>query len=139
MTSPKRVIFDCDGVRVDSEVVGTQVDQRVLADLGWELTIDEIVTRFVGGTDEKFQRASEEFRGEPLHSKIRLSLTLTGLIDHLDGRIFSAEDVAEGKPDPGLFLHAAMTMGVTPARCAVVEDGQHGVHAARAAGMRVLG
>lgn len=183
MTSPELVIFDCDGVLVDSEVVGTRVDQRVLADLGWELTIDEIVSRFVGGTDEHFQRVIEEFRGEPLpagweakyagwyhdafereltpidgieralheltvpwcvasnntHPKIRHSLSLTGLIDHFDGRIFSSEDVAAGKPDPALFLHAAETMGVAPARCVVVEDSRYGVQAARAAGMRVFG
>jgi beta-phosphoglucomutase-like phosphatase (HAD superfamily) len=30
-------------------------------------------------------------------------------------------------------------MGVSPERCVVVEDSVHGVHAARAAGMRVIG
>ncbi|WP_349643399.1 HAD-IA family hydrolase [Bradyrhizobium betae] len=43
------------------------------------------------------------------------------------------------KPDLGLFLHAAQTMGVHPSRCIVVEDSVSGIHAAKAAGMRVLG
>lgn len=28
------VIFDCDGVLVDSEIISVEVDQKVLADLG---------------------------------------------------------------------------------------------------------
>jgi beta-phosphoglucomutase-like phosphatase (HAD superfamily) len=66
-------------------------------------------------------------------------LGLTGLLPRFSGRIFSAEDVRDGKPAPDLFLHAAQTMGVPPKRCLVVEDSRFGVQAARAAGMRVLG
>ena len=36
------VVFDCDGVLVDSEVIAIRVDQRVLADLGWELELNDI-------------------------------------------------------------------------------------------------
>jgi beta-phosphoglucomutase-like phosphatase (HAD superfamily) len=49
--------------------------------------------------------------------------------------VFSAQDVARGKPAPDLFLHAAATLGVDPRRCAVVEDSPAGVTAANAAGM----
>jgi beta-phosphoglucomutase-like phosphatase (HAD superfamily) len=55
------------------------------------------------------------------------------------GRIFSAAEVAEGKPAPDLFLHAAARLGADPAACAVVEDSRYGVEAARAAGMRAFG
>ena len=68
---------------------------------------------------------------------MRFTLGLTGLWDRFAGRIFSAEEVAEGKPAPDLFLHAAARMGVEPARCAVVEDSVPGVEAALAAGMDV--
>jgi len=37
------VIFDCDGVLVDSEKLSIEVDRRVLADLGWSLSHDEIL------------------------------------------------------------------------------------------------
>ena len=73
------------------------------------------------------------------HDKMRYTLGLTGLYDRFAGRIFSASEVARGKPAPDLFLHAAKQMGVEPAACAVVEDSRHGVAAARAAGMLALG
>ena len=73
------------------------------------------------------------------HEKLRFTLGLTGLYDRFAGRIFSAYDVARGKPAPDLFLHAASRMGVSPAACAVVEDSRYGVEAARAAGMRAFG
>ncbi len=63
MRSTGLIIFDCDGVLVDSETVATKVDQRVLADLGWHLTTEEIVDRFVGGTDEGFKRQIERQLG----------------------------------------------------------------------------
>ena len=70
---------------------------------------------------------------------MRLTLGLTGLYERFEGRIFSATEVANGKPAPDLFLHAAATLGADPARCAVVEDSRYGVEAARAAGMRAFG
>ncbi|MDF2706995.1 MAG: haloacid dehalogenase [Nonomuraea muscovyensis] len=73
------------------------------------------------------------------HTKIARSLRLTGLAKRFAGRVFSAEDVAWGKPAPDLFLHAAATLGTAPERCVVVEDSPFGVAAARAAGMRCLG
>jgi HAD superfamily hydrolase (TIGR01509 family) len=42
------VILDCDGVLVDSEVLAVEVDRRILAELGWEITTEEVVERFVG-------------------------------------------------------------------------------------------
>jgi beta-phosphoglucomutase-like phosphatase (HAD superfamily) len=73
------------------------------------------------------------------HDKMRHTLGRTGLYQRFEGRIFSAAEVAHGKPAPDLFLHAARQMGVEPARCVVVEDSQYGVQAARAAGMRAFG
>lgn len=70
--------------------------------------------------------------------KAELALGLSGLLPLLAGRIHSAYEVGSFKPDPGLFLHAAASLGVEPARCAVVEDSQPGVEAGLAAGMRVF-
>ncbi len=69
--------------------------------------------------------------------KIELSLSLTGLLPHFAGRIFSSYEVGSWKPDAGLFLHAAVSLGVHPSRCAVVEDSLPGIHAGLAAGMIV--
>ncbi|MDT0323031.1 HAD family hydrolase [Streptomyces millisiae] len=73
------------------------------------------------------------------HARIRHSLGHSGLLPRFAGRIFSADDVPRGKPAPDLFLHAARTSGVKPARCLVVEDSPAGVDAALAAGMPVIG
>jgi len=45
------VIFDCDGVLVDTERLAVEIEARVLADVGWELTPEQIVERFVGRTE----------------------------------------------------------------------------------------
>lgn len=70
---------------------------------------------------------------------LRHNLGLAGLIDLFDPHVFSASQVARGKPAPDVFLFAAGQMGVEPARCLVLEDSVPGVQAARAAGMQVAG
>ena len=72
------------------------------------------------------------------HHKMAVTLRAAGLWERFEGRIFSATEVAHGKPAPDLFLHAAREMGFDPASTAVVEDSVPGVQAARAAGMRAL-
>lgn len=72
-------------------------------------------------------------------AKMEASLRVTGLLPYVQGRIFSAYDIGSWKPDPGLFLHAARTLGVAPERCAVVEDSVLGVEAGCAARMTVFG
>jgi HAD superfamily hydrolase (TIGR01509 family) len=52
--------------------------------------------------------------------------------------VASGEEVADGKPDPGVYLLAAERLGTDPAACVAVEDAPHGIAAARAAGMRVV-
>jgi len=53
--------------------------------------------------------------------------------------VVSAEDVTLGKPDPQVFLTAALRLGSAPARSIVVEDAAAGVEAARRAGMPSIG
>ena len=181
------VIFDCDGVLVDSEVISNEVLARMLTREGLPTTLCEarrdyqglLLADIRGRAEEKLGRSlpsgwlaeyeaerSEAFRHglEPVAGaaeavrrikaaglkvcvasqgrleKTRLSLALTGL-DHLfpDRVRFSAYSVANGKPAPDLFLHAAATIGVEPGACAVVEDTPSGVQAAVAAGMRAIG
>jgi HAD superfamily hydrolase (TIGR01509 family) len=73
------------------------------------------------------------------HEKMQLTLGLTGLLPRFAGRIFSVDDVARSKPYPDVYLYAAKTLGVTPGRCAVIEDTPTGVTAGVAAGMTVFG
>ncbi|MDY0811778.1 HAD family hydrolase [Kitasatospora purpeofusca] len=177
------VIFDCDGVLVDSERIAARVQIGLGAELGWPLTEEEVVERFIGRSmasiDEQVaerlgretadrwwaefvRRHAEEVDAglEPVdglpealdaialptcvassgsHEKMAHTLGRTGLHHRFAGRIFSATEVARGKPAPDLFLYAARRMGVPPSACAVVEDSAPGVLAARAAGMRAFG
>jgi HAD superfamily hydrolase (TIGR01509 family) len=177
------VIFDCDGVLVDSEIISFEAEAEALAELGMSVPVDELIQRFVGLSSASAfailekeygirlppdfaarcrQRVLEAFdkklrpiagvtvllerlthrrcvasSSEP--SRIRHSLTLTGILQHFDPHIFSATQVTHGKPAPDLFLFAAAQMGVAPDRCLVIEDSLPGVTAARSAGMAVLG
>jgi len=178
------VIFDFDGVLVDSEVLSNQVLSFVLTELGYPVTPDESHARFIGMKMRRVRETVEQdwgrqlpdrfehmlhqqahermvpeiqaVRGAPAlldgfthprciasnsnHTWIRMALDATAMRHHFEDRaLFSAADVAEGKPAPDLFLHAADRMGTTPESCIVVEDSRHGVVAARAAGMQVLG
>jgi HAD superfamily hydrolase (TIGR01509 family) len=73
------------------------------------------------------------------YEKMRTTLGTTGLLARLDGRYYSAVDVARPKPAPDLFLHVAQQLGLAPARTLVVEDSPLGVLGAHAAGMTVIG
>jgi len=48
MAAPDLVIFDCDGVLIDSEVIACRVDAACLAEDGIAITADEIMERYVG-------------------------------------------------------------------------------------------
>jgi len=177
------VIYDCDGVLVDSERISVRIDAIVLAELGWPISEAEVVERFVGRSQASMVAEVEAHLGRPLpvdwdaengpqyraafeaelrpvdgilealdaisipgcvasssdHERLRFTLGLVGLYERFAGRIFSATDVARGKPEPDLFLYAAAQCGVEPAHCVVVEDSRWGVQAARAAGMRAVG
>lgn len=43
------VIFDCDGVLVDSEGLSSQVFSEEIGKLGWEISAKEVLQRFKGG------------------------------------------------------------------------------------------
>lgn len=60
------VIFDCDGVLVDSERLAVKVDVEVFTRLGWVMTEAEVVERFVGLSDATIRRAIEAHIGRRL-------------------------------------------------------------------------
>jgi beta-phosphoglucomutase-like phosphatase (HAD superfamily) len=181
----KAVIFDCDGVLVDSETLALDVELEVLAELGLTFDRDDYVLRFMGLSTEAFHAAmdveAQQRLGRAIAADVRGSgrlrevmvahltevpgateavmalrlpkaiassgsrqglerkLRQTGLWDHFAPHVYSADHVANAKPAPDLFLHAAAALGVLPADCLVLEDSVNGVVAARAAGMTVWG
>lgn len=179
------VIFDCDGVLVDSETLAADALFQALTSLGLSYTRQEVDGKFRGRSLSDIVAEIESGKGSPLpdtflqgleertygafrsaltavpraaeavdqiqaaglltcvassgtHEKMRFTLGLTGLLSKFDGRLFSASEVARGKPAPDLFLFAAKTMETSPEACLVVEDSLPGVRGALAAGTRVL-
>ncbi len=57
------VVFDCDGVLVDSERLTIAVESRMLTEMGWPITVDEIVQRFVGGSSDAMLAEIERHLG----------------------------------------------------------------------------
>jgi len=176
------VIFDCDGVLIDSEPIANRVFAEQLAKVGMPMTPDEVWHAFVGNSRDRCIAMAGEMRGAPLPAgfaqmwddalhraldaearpvdgvpellralpvpycvasngeptHMRRGLAAAGLMPLVEGRLFSAAEVAHPKPAPDVYLHAARSMGVDPACCAVVEDTPTGTRAALAAGMRVF-
>jgi HAD superfamily hydrolase (TIGR01509 family) len=60
-------------------------------------------------------------------------LRLAGIRERFE-TILTCDDVVRGKPSPDLYLLAASRLGVSPEFCVAVEDSNHGVTAAHAAG-----
>lgn len=60
---PRLVIFDCDGVLVDSERIAVRVQHEVLAAMGWPMDEDEIVHRFIGRSAQAIRAIVEEHLG----------------------------------------------------------------------------
>lgn len=180
------VIFDCDGVLVDSERITSRVWAGLLTELGMPTTTEESLATYLGNSmarclaivQETFGRVppaellprfyadvqavlAQEVTPVPgvvavldaldaaripygvasngEHEKMLTTLGATGLLPRFAGRRFSAMDVARPKPAPDLFLHAAQSLGFSPARTLVIEDSPLGVQGAHAAGMTVIG
>ncbi len=52
--------------------------------------------------------------------------------------VATGDEVAEGKPDPALYVLAAARLAVAPRDCVALEDSPRGVQSAKAAGMRCI-
>jgi HAD superfamily hydrolase (TIGR01509 family) len=182
--APAAIIFDMDGVLVDSGAHHRAAWASLCAELSlsppsdfWRLTIgrpaEEAVGLLVGGVSagEAVRLAERKRAHYTAHSRRGIvpvagvcayvaALAERGIpravatsatrpdVERLLGAIglsgsfetvVSADDVRRGKPDPAVYLKAAELLGVAPAGCLVFEDAVVGVHAARAATMRVIG
>ena len=89
------VIFDCDGVLVDSERLAVRTEAQILASLGWPLSEAEIIDRFVGRSAEHMQLEIERQIGrsidwdaefEPRYREVfeRELVPVPGIVDALD-------------------------------------------------------
>lgn len=54
------VIFDCDGVLVDSEIIAVEVERALLAEHGLHYEVPDFIARFMGMSDKAFYAALGE-------------------------------------------------------------------------------
>ena len=176
------VIFDCDGVLIDSEPIANRVFMEQLAEAGLPMPLEEVMRTFVGNTRDGCITLASQRLGRPLAAdfgarwdaalyealrqdvravpgvaqlldgmrcrwcvasngepeRMEIALRAAGLWSRVEGRLYTASQVARPKPAPDLFLYAARQMGASPEATAVVEDTVTGVRAAVAAGMRAF-
>lgn len=177
----KCIIFDCDGVLVDSESISARIFQEMAIELGFNLDFETAVENFTGTSmtenlkfiedniegdlpgdfEQNYRELTyEAFKTElkPINGiqdllnkvtvpfcvassgpvqKIRLNLSTTNLIDKFENHIFSSYDIGSWKPEPGIYLHAAKSMGFEVGDCVVIEDSAAGIQAAKAGGFNV--
>jgi len=177
------VIFDLDGVLLDSEQIWDEVREQLVRERGgrwhanahremmgmssveWsrymhdELGVPdlpdeisaEVVRRMedayrkrlplIDGAREAVQRLADRWplglASSSNRELIELALEVSGLARFFRVTV-SSEEVARGKPAPDVYLEAARRLGVSPERCAAVEDSSNGIRSAKAAGMRVI-
>ena len=86
------VIFDCDGMLVDTEHIAVKIDVVVLGKLGWTVTEAEVIERFMGRSDEEMTREIEAHLGR------RLPASWEEPFRHLYREAFTAEL----QPVPGI-------------------------------------
>ena len=181
----RAVIFDMDGVIVESEHLHIKAEQQTMLKHGVRISAEELHT-YTGTTAEfmftelikkyklntTFERVfdeKEEFMFKLLEKETRptkgviellkklkrkgiklgiASSSHRNLIEYILRRlnivrlfdfVVSAEDIANSKPNPEIFLRSARGLRVEPVECLVVEDAKLGVEAAKNAGMRVVG
>lgn len=72
-----------------------------------------------------------------VRNSIELMMHRSNLDRYLEG-IVSNQDVAHGKPDPEIYLKAMAMLGVKPEETLVLEDNEHGIASARAAGTHLM-
>jgi HAD superfamily hydrolase (TIGR01509 family) len=63
---PPLVIFDCDGVLVDSEPLAARVNVELLTELGWPISQAEVEERFIGCSYAYFRSEVEAHLGRPI-------------------------------------------------------------------------
>lgn len=72
---PGLVIFDCDGVIVDSERLIVQVESELISAEGWQLSPAEVARLFLGTSDDYMYREIERTIGRPLGEKWKRNLS----------------------------------------------------------------
>lgn len=181
---PTAVVFDCDGLLLETESCWTRAEEELFARYG-KFFLEEEKRALIGTSSTAGSRILERLLEQPGRA-VELSRELLELVEHrlleeavafpgaaalvletkarypiavasntpgwlLHGAlacagmarhfevVVAADDVAEPKPSPDVYLRACELLGAEPSRSIALEDSPTGVAAARAAGMFVIG
>jgi HAD superfamily hydrolase (TIGR01509 family) len=104
LASPELLIFDCDGVLIDSEIIACRVDAECFGEIGIPITADEIAEKFVGVSAATMFAAIETSHGRKLPGDFQQTLRTR----------LEAAFADELKPMPGI---AATLDSLATARC----------------------
>ena len=150
------VIFDMDGVLINSEPVHQRHEREMYEELGLELTFEEQQS-FVGMSAmdswrfvikiEGARELIERLENGGYHLLLASSATtptISAVLRKFDlvktfPLFIGGDMVHNSKPNPDIFLNIAELAQVEPSNCVVIEDAEHGVTAANKAGMKSIG
>ncbi|MBO3698693.1 HAD family phosphatase [Roseivirga sp. E12] len=178
----KHILFDCDGVLIDTEIVAAEVVTNWLNSENVTIDIEEFIREYTGKTfsdiinilkdkgslnadldlslvvpelDRMIRDNQRPIDGvwnmldslitprsvvsNSAKDYVELALEKLEITHHFEGRIYSAEMVAKGKPDPAVYLLALEKLSLTKDEVLVVEDSVAGVVASKAAGLKTIG
>jgi len=181
------VIFDMDGVIIDSEPVHRKIEKEIFTELGLNISDDqhktytgtssvEMWTEIIKANQLEISPAEITHTNHERYIRYLKTLKMLPVIDGVkelikslfqSGKklvlassssreqiefilrrlnirtyflhIVSGAELPKSKPHPMIFLKAAALAHAEPKQCLVIEDSNHGVTAAKAAGMKCIG
>src|SRR5260221_11603937 len=78
------VIFDCDGVLVDSEVISCRAHAAMLTRHGYPITADQVLERFLGVSDREARMTVEAELGRSLPDDFEAQMKQAALQRYAD-------------------------------------------------------
>jgi len=123
-------------VPFDDKLLNTLLSRKIEA----EIELTPMVNLFDGALEllesvhDKMKTALASMNNRAVIERLLDEKGIKGYFDI----ILAAEDVMKAKPDPEIFLRAALELDCPPEKCVIMEDSIFGVKSAKAARMKCI-